>query len=156
MSETIKIDLDTLLGAMKTALRRAAIADPAAAREVALDLSEVSFLEDGRNAGDETKAMPSIVRAARTMVKIRARFNGDVPGLPVPKDIDGPIIVKETVEAGEEVAWTDEVGTWAYTLDCMYEHDSTFINGAMPPWLRQLRQWLHDYRDACLKPAGGR
>src|SRR5262249_6837225 len=76
-----KMDLDVLFSASRKALNRAEIADPAAVKELALDLAEVAVLERGRKEGDPPRATKAAHRAARGIVKLRHRFNPDVPGL---------------------------------------------------------------------------
>jgi hypothetical protein len=102
------LDIDVVYEAMKPALRRAAIADPAAAYELALDLSEISFLSE---SGDRTAAKSARIRAGRTMVELRRRFNSSVPGLSkTPEHVDGEYFKPFIGETGERQYLVNEVG----------------------------------------------
>lgn len=69
-----------MINATRDALRHAAIADPAAAKEVALDMAEVALLERAARGGDPPCAAMAAERGARGMVRLRRRFKPNVFG----------------------------------------------------------------------------
>jgi len=73
------MDFAVIIPAMKEALCHATIADPTAVRELALDLDAIAVWERGGKKGALPWARPPILRAARTMVRLRRRFN-KLPG----------------------------------------------------------------------------
>jgi hypothetical protein len=148
-----EMNLDVLLTATRDALRRSAIADPAAARELALDLAEVAFLERGRKEGDPPRATKAAHRTARGMVKLRHRFNPNVPGLgrdPTQVD-DDPFKPSIDEKTGEEMFWVSEVGVWILMLE-RFEEVERFDND---PALTDFRKWLYVWREQVLTSNGG-
>lgn len=144
-----EMNLDVVFSAMQAALRRAAIADPAAAKDLALDLAEVALLERGRKESDPLRAGPAIKRAVRAMVNLRRRFNGDVPSLgkkDLPEDSEHfkPGVDENT---GEEMYWVDEVGIWMLALP-RFEETRSFKNN---PELTDFRKWFYAWREQVLR-----
>lgn len=147
------MDLEIVVPAMKDGLRHATIADPTAVRELALDLAEIAVLEQGRKEDDPPRAAKAMLRAARTMVRLRRRFN-KVPGLDNDESRytdDAPVDVhyREDVTAdGEEFVHFDEVGLWMLLLLWLEEK-----NGAL--LLRDFRPWFRGWREQILIGNGG-
>lgn len=144
-----ELNLDVVISATRDALRRAAIADPIAVREVALDLAEVAFLERGRKEGDPPRSTKAAHRAARGMVKLRHRFNPNAPGLgkdhtQIDSDPFKPSIDKKT---GEEMFWVSEVGVWILMLQ-RFEEVERFDRD---PLLTEFREWLIEFRERALR-----
>jgi hypothetical protein len=70
-----ELDLGELVPAMREALRRATLLDPAAVKELGLDLSEIKFIQDQKDFDDRDPQFKSVLdRTARGMVKLRRRF----------------------------------------------------------------------------------
>jgi hypothetical protein len=144
-----EMNFDVLLSATRDALRRAAIADPAAVRELALDLAEVAFLEHGRKEGDPPHSTKAAHRAARGMVKLRHRFNPNIPGLGKdPTQIDSdPFKPSVNEKTGEDMYWVSEVGVWILMLE-RFEEVERFDGD---PLLTDFRKWLIEFRERVLK-----
>jgi hypothetical protein len=105
---------------MLQALQYAAVADPTAMKELALDLCEVEL-----SPRDPHARCTARDRAARGMVRLRARFNNDVPNFPTPKNIDGPAFIPREEPNEEGAYWINEVGIWKLALDAMNEPGRT-------------------------------
>jgi hypothetical protein len=130
-----------LISATRDALRRAVIADPAAVKELALDLAEISLL--GAKQEGEGSA---IQRAARTMVRLHYRFNGDGD----PADADTQPLVLGADENGDPIF--SQVGVWVLVLR-QFEEIESFND----PMLTDVRRWLIEFREQILTSnSGGR
>jgi hypothetical protein len=149
------LDFDLLLTATRDGLRRAAISDPTAAQELALDLSEIAMLERGRKEDEPLRAGPAIMRAARAMANLRCRFN-PVPALGSSKETpeDSPVdehwkpYVDQNGEQGYDF---DEVGVWMLVLP-RFEEMKKFKGD---PELTSFRAWLYAWSEQILTGNGG-
>ena len=140
-------DLDTVFAATRDALRRAAISDPVAVKELALDLAEVAMLEQGRKEGDPPRATKAAHRAARGIVGLRHRFNPNVLGLGKAPNLDSdPFKPSFDEKTGEEMYWVNEVGVWILLLP-RFEEVEHFDN----PELTKFRRFLIEFRERALK-----
>jgi hypothetical protein len=139
MTSTQSFDFNLLLDVTRNALRRAAIADPAAAKELALDLSELWFLKRDQRQRESGSA---IHRAAGEIIKLRVRFGDDVPGLSKPEINDGPARMFQ--DADGEFWGADEKGMWMYVIDEVLEHGRA-------PFVVEFKTFLHEWREQVLR-----
>jgi hypothetical protein len=142
MTSTQSFDFNVLLRVTRDALRRAAIADPAAAKELALDLSEVRFLKRDQRQRESASA---VHRAACGIIKLRARFGDDVPGLSKPEINDGPARFMKDTDG--ELSWADEKGMWLYVIDEVLEHGRA-------PFVVGFKTFLHEWTEQTLTGGG--
>jgi hypothetical protein len=150
----MEFDLNVMFSATRYALRRAEIADPAAAKELALDLAEVVLLELGRKEGDPLRAREALIRAARGIVRLRRRFNADVSGLANNPDYENqPLFVPHPdgliADDGSPVQLVSEAGVWALMLQ-RFEEGFT-----KNPAFTDFRKWFYEWREQILTGKGG-
>jgi hypothetical protein len=143
-------ELELMFSTTRDALRRAEIADPAATKELALDLAEMAMLERGRKEGDPLHAREALIRAARGIVRLRRRFNPDVPGLANNPDYENqPLFVPHPdgllADDGSPVQLVSEAGVWTLMLQ-WFEEGMT-----KSPKFTDFHKWLTDFRERALK-----
>lgn len=118
-----ELDLGELVPAMREALRRASLLDPAAVKELGLDLSEIKFMQDQKDFDDRDPQFKfALDRAARGMVKLRRRFvqSKNLGSGSVDAEEDFKPCVYEDGERGYLI---NEVGAWKLILLWLPEPD---------------------------------
>jgi hypothetical protein len=142
------MNFDALLDETRDALHQAVVADPTAAKELALDLSEVFLLEGSRKKGGRKRAPGAIHRVACGLSKLRGRYGDQRSGMEKSKNTDGPAPIMEDATGG---VWTDETGLWMFFVDMLFEPSSEFKNGAPPSFITSFKSFLNEWREQVLR-----
>jgi hypothetical protein len=153
-------DVSPLFTAMKDALSSAAIADPAAVKELALDLAEVAGVWTPGEWPSPPTRIPS-ERAVRAMVRLRRRFNSDAMPAAYGNDPD-EVETMPFFFAGKTgrdgLPQPTEVGLWAYFLDLtadLKNFSSTGDEKNLSGSPGYFRRWLNGFCEECLRNKPG-